>query len=232
MDGNGRWANERNQIRIFGHYEGAKTVKRIVKEAHRQNIEVLSLFAFSCENWNRPDQEVKALFELFAESLTEQAKDLNSNNVKFNVIGDLSDLSAELQDKIKEVENVTSANTGLNLVVAINYSGRWDITNAARKLGEKVKDGSIDPSLINEQDFSEMLSLCALPDPDLLIRTSGEQRISNFMLWQFAYTELYFTDVYWPDFSEDDFRKALDSYCRRDRRFGLVAETPNHDKIV
>lgn len=222
MDGNGRWAKQRNLPRIAGHKVGAESVREIVKLCAEKRIEVLTLFAFSTENWQRPQSEVKGLMTLFAQMLTKEIPRLHKNNIQFRVIGDILVLDKKLQVEIKKAENLTKDNTNLKLIIALNYSGRWDITEAARKLGAEIEAGSLKAKDITVEKFHSQTSLHELPEPDLFIRTSGEQRISNFMLWQLAYSELYFTEVLWPDFREQAFNNALTAYIARERRFGAV----------
>lgn len=221
MDGNGRWAKHKHWPRIAGHREGAKAVRRIIELCVKKKIEVLTLFALSVENHNsRPKAEVDFLMELFFESLKQNTDQLHQNNVRVCIIGNRGDFSESLIERIHHIETLTSKNTGLNLILAINYSGRWDIIQSARKIAEAVKDGQCNLVDIDEALFAKNLSLHNLPDPDLLIRTSGEQRISNFLLWNFAYTEMYFCKTFWPDFDESHFEEALAFYQTRQRRFG------------
>jgi len=221
MDGNGRWASRRGLPRVAGHKVGADTVRSITKICAEKKIEVLTLFAFSTENWQRSPEEINFLMQqLFVKALDSEVVNLHKNNIQFRVIGDIERLNDKLQQKILNAKRLTANNTGLKLVLALSYSGRWDIAAASRKLGEEVASGRLKAQDITIEKFHENTCLHDLPEPDLLIRTSGEQRISNFMLWQLAYTELYFTDVLWPDFSQEDFEKALAIYSQRNRRFG------------
>ena len=221
MDGNGRWASGRGLPRVAGHKVGADAVRNITKMCAEKKIEVLTLFAFSTENWQRSPEEVSFLMEqLFVRSLDSEVVNLHKNNIQFRVIGDMERLNNKLQQKILDAQKLTAANTGLKLVLALSYSGHWDIVAAARKLGEEIFLGKLKAQDITIEKFHANICLHDLPEPDLLIRTSGEQRISNFMLWQLAYTELYFTDVLWPDFAAQDFEKALAVYSQRNRRFG------------
>ncbi len=225
MDGNGRWAKQRKLPRIAGHRAGAKSVKKVVECCIKQGVKALTLFALSVENFqHRPRNEVQFLISLFLESLQNNTKELHDNNVRIRVIGDLSVLNAKLREQVERSQVLTANNNALNLVVAINYSGRWDLLQASQKIAEKVHQSELTPSQITEQTIANLLCSHDLPEPDLLIRTSGEQRISNFMLWQFAYTELYFTDIFWPDFDEAAFMQALQCYQSRQRRFGLTGE--------
>jgi len=222
MDGNGRWAKQRGLPRLLGHKAGAEKVKEIVKAAIEKNIEVLTLWAFGTENWNRPDEEVNHLMDLFFRYIKKSALELNKQNVQFRVIGNKTELNEKLQNAILEAEKLTARNTGLKLLIAINYSGRWDITQAVQKIASKIEKKELVAADINSESISRELCFADLNDPDLLIRTSGEIRISNYMLWQAAYTELYFTDVFWPDFGAKEFDKALKAYAGRERRFGEV----------
>lgn len=224
MDGNGRWATQRNLRRVAGHREGVKTVKKIVQYAASMGIEVLTLFAFSLENRRRPPLEVRFLMKLMSVTLQREIAELHQNNVKLRVIGDRSYLDGFMQRQIADAEKLTQNNTGLILVMSINYSGRWDIAQATQQLFREK--GNLDQLSYAEieTELQQRLSLSDLSDPDLLIRTSGEQRISNFMLMQIAYSEIFFSDVYWPDFSENEFDRALLSYQNRQRRFGLTPQ--------
>lgn len=222
MDGNGRWAESRGLSRSDGHEAGYKALRQIVEKAAELELKTLSVFAFSTENWRRPDDEIQALMSLFLLALESEADSLFSNNVRLKFIGDLSGFSSELQIKIQEVEARTEKNTGLNFVVAVNYGGRWDVMQACKTLCHQVEAGEKAIDELVESDLSGVLSTAEFGDPDLFIRTSGETRISNFFLWQLAYAELYFTQKYWPDFSVDDFQEALQSFGQRERRFGDV----------
>ncbi|MES9843779.1 MAG: isoprenyl transferase [Candidatus Sedimenticola sp. 6PFRAG5] len=224
MDGNGRWAQNRGKPRYAGHKAGVNAVRTSVEQCAIHGVEVLTLFAFSSENWNRPKKEVGLLMELFMAALKKEVKRLNRNNVRLRIIGDRTAFSSQLQEKILQAEAATSSNTGLILQIAANYGGRWDVATAVRKIAEKVKSGETEPADIDEDVISAELSFSDLPDPDLFIRTGGEQRISNFMLWQSAYTELYFADELWPDFGVDAFESALASFQNRQRRFGMTGE--------
>lgn len=221
MDGNGRWANKRGLPRVAGHKVGVESVRAAIKFCSEKKIEVLTLFAFSTENWERPKEEVGFLIgQLFVQALENEIVELHKNGVQFRVIGELKKLDKKLQQKINEAEKLTANNGGLKLVIALSYSGRWDITEATCQLCREVELGKIKSGDITTEMVHDRISLRDLPEPDLLIRTSGEQRISNFMLWQLAYTELYFTDVLWPDFREEAFTDALNAYESRGRRFG------------
>jgi undecaprenyl diphosphate synthase len=224
MDGNGRWAQKRKLPRHAGHPAGVESVREIVEVAVARGIKVLTLFAFSSENWNRPPTEVSLIMDLFMRALQREAKRLHRNNVRLSIIGNREALSKKLQQRIDKVEEITAGNSGLVLQVAANYGGRWDIAQATKALAKEVASGELDPDSITEEHISAKLSFSDLPDPDLFIRTGGEQRISNFMLWQSAYSEFYFSDELWPDFREAAFDRALDAYANRQRRFGLTGE--------
>ena len=218
MDGNGRWAAERGKERSYGHQAGVETVRRITAECTKLGVEYLTLYTFSTENWNRPSQEVAALMGLVLSWLEDEI--FMKNNVRFRVIGDMARLPKEVQAKLEETMEHTANNSAMTMVVALSYSSRWEITDTMRHLAEEVKDGLLRPEDITEESISRRLATAFMPDPDLLIRTGGELRISNYLLWQIAYTELYFCDTYWPDFYEEDLHKAIASYQRRQRRFG------------
>lgn len=220
MDGNGRWASNKKKSRRYGHKKGASTAKNIVKIAGSNEIKYLTLYAFSTENWGRPTKEVRLLMSLFIETLENEIDELNSNNVRIRFIGDRENLSKKLQDKMENAEKITLKNTGLNLYVALAYGARWDILNAIKDIVNRVKENQLDESKIDENTLSSHLQLGDIPDPDLLIRTGGEKRISNFLLWNIAYTELFFCDCLWPEFNEKEFFNALNFYSKRKRRFG------------
>ena len=224
MDGNGRWARKRALPRHAGHRSGVGSVRRTVELAAERGVKHLTLFAFSSENWNRPREEVSKLMGLFVEALQREVDELHRNNVRLEFIGARERLQAGLVEKIAAAEAQTSANTGLHLVVAVAYGGRWDITEATRTLAAKVAAGELEPQDINDEDIARELQLGGVPDPDLLIRTGGEQRISNFLLWNLAYAELYFCDTLWPDFGDRDFDDALAYYAMRQRRYGHTGE--------
>ena len=224
MDGNGRWARKRALPRHAGHRAGVKSVRGIVENSARHGVEYLTLFAFSSENWRRPDEEVGMLMSLFLEALRREVAELHSNNVRLRFIGERERLDAKLNEKISNAEALTAENTGLRLQVAVAYGGRWDIVEAARSVALKVASGDMAADAIDEAAFAAELQLGAAPDPDLLIRTGGEQRISNFLLWNLAYAELWFTEVLWPDFGEAEFEAALDYFSRRQRRYGHTGE--------
>ncbi len=224
MDGNGRWAKQRMQPRFMGHRAGVKAVEGIVKRCAQLGVEVLSLFAFSSENWRRPSKEVSLLMELFSHALNNQVKKLHDNNIRLHVVGDVSRFSDSLQQQIRKAEILTENNTGLILNIAANYGGRWDITQSVRQLARQVAAGELDAEAISEEMINAHLSTASMPEPDLFIRTGGEQRMSNFLLWQMAYTEFYFTDVLWPEFDTAQIDKALASFSQRERRFGRTSE--------
>lgn len=225
MDGNGRWAQQRNKQRTAGHRAGARSVRAIIEETHRQGIPYLTVFAFSSENWNRPASEVSTLMDLFMRALRREVNELHANGVRLRFIGDHSAFSPALQAEMQQAESITAGNRTLQAQVAMGYGGRWDILQAAQQLAAEVAAGQSGAKAIDEDAFGKLLSLGDIPDPDLLIRTGGERRISNFMLWQMAYTELYFTDVLWPDFTATEYQQALQWFASRQRRFGAVPET-------
>ena len=224
MDGNGRWAKKRLMPRAFGHRKGVETTRACVEFFARAGVRHLTLFAFSSENWNRPDDEVSSLMELFLQALHRYTGELNEQGLRIRFIGDRSAFSEKLQGEIEATENLMSGNRGMTLHIAANYGGRWDVVNACRKLAERVRDGDLAPQDVDENGLSGELSLAGIPDPDLFIRTGGEYRVSNFLLWQLAYTELYFCDCLWPDFDAVEMQKALDEYGNRQRRFGKTGE--------
>ena len=224
MDGNGRWAKKKGKIRTFGHRAGVKGVRASVSFSLKNNIKVLTLFAFSSENWNRPQEEVGVLMELFKMVLSSEVKKLHKNNVRLRVIGDTSRFDKKLVEQIRDDELLTANNDALVLNIAANYGGRWEIINATKAIAEQVKAGALDSNDIDENLFGGFTCCSDLPELDLLIRTGGETRISNFLLWQVAYAELYFTDTYWPDFNEDAFKLAIDNFADRQRRYGMTGE--------
>ena len=224
MDGNGRWALRRKQSRIFGHKKGVEALRHIIECCGNHGVSILTLFAFSSENWRRPPAEVTGLKRLLFTSLMAEADSLVSNGIRLRVIGDLGPFGPDLLDLVQCTERRTANNDKLELVIAVNYGGRWDIVSACRMLASKVAEGKLSSDAIDETSLAEALSTSTLPDPDLCIRTGGESRISNFLLWQLAYSELYFSEVLWPDFSEDDFAEALNWYAMRQRRFGKTQE--------
>ena len=222
LDGNGRWAKSKGMPRNYGHTVGAKNVETVCQAAHDMGIKYLTLYAFSTENWNRPDNEVNALMKLLESYLKNCIKTADKNNMRVRVIGDTTKLSEKFQNQIKELESASAHNDGLNLQIAINYGSRDEMLRAMKHMFTDIKNGRITEEEINEKTFSGYLDTRELPDPDLLIRTSGEQRLSNYLLWQLAYSEFYFTDVLWPDFNKKELQKAIDYYNKRDRRFGGV----------
>ena len=224
MDGNGRWAKSRLLPRTAGHREGVKSVRRVVKSCFERGVEVLSLFAFSSENWCRPKVEVSLLMELFLTTLQRETERLHGNNVRLRFVGERSAFSESLQKHLEQAERLTAANTGLTLVIAANYGGRWDIAHAARTLAREVETGRLRADDITTERLHQAMSLSDLPEPDLFIRTGGEQRVSNFLLWQMAYTEFYFTEQLWPDFGAEALDQAIASYARRQRRFGRTGD--------
>jgi undecaprenyl diphosphate synthase len=224
MDGNGRWAQAKGKPRVFGHKKGVESVRNAVKFCRQLNIESLTLFAFSSENWRRPEQEVTTLMELFMFVLTNEVKKLDKNNVKLKVIGDINRFSEKLQKSVVKAEQMTENNTGLTLNVAANYGGQWDIAQAAKQLAKQVERGELCADDIDENALSQYISMNEQAPLDLLIRTGGDLRISNFLLWQAAYAELYFTETLWPDFNEQAFADAIACYVSRERRFGCTGE--------
>lgn len=224
MDGNGRWAKQRGKIRTFGHKAGAQAVRSAVAFARRNRIESLTLFAFSSENWKRPAAEVSVLMELFMSVLKSELKKLDENDIRLRIIGDKTAFSKRLQKRMCEAEEQTQNNRSLNLNIAANYGGKWDITQACQRLSERVKSGEMDSTDITEQCIADELMMSDQPQADLLIRTGGERRVSNFLLWQLAYAELYFTSTLWPDFDDAVFARAITDFAQRERRFGLTSE--------
>lgn len=224
MDGNGRWAKSKGKPRVFGHKKGVNAVRKTVAAASKLGIKAMTLFAFSSENWRRPEEEVGLLMELFISVLSSEVKKLHKSNLRLRVIGDTSRFSERLQGKIIEAEALTAGNTGMVINIAANYGGKWDITEAAKTLALKARNGEIRVEDINEQLITQHLTMADLPEVDLLIRTSGECRISNFMLWQMAYAEMYFTPEYWPEFDEDSLVEAVTWFINRERRFGCTGE--------
>jgi undecaprenyl diphosphate synthase len=224
MDGNGRWARQRGMDRIFGHQQGVKALREIIEASAELKIKFLTVYAFSTENWGRPDEEVSALMGIMVQSLNKETDTLIKNNIRLTAIGDTERLAADVRERLMETINVTSDATGLNLIVAMSYSSRWEMTEAAKKLSADIAGGSVDPASVNEYNFEEYLTTHGVPDPELMIRTSGEMRISNFLLWQLAYTELYFTEILWPDFGKEELYKAIIDFQKRERRFGKTGE--------
>lgn len=224
MDGNGRWARRRHLPRFAGHRAGLEAVRKTIRACGQHGVEVLTLFAFSSENWRRPKEEVGLLMNLFLSALDKEVDRLHENGIRLRIIGDISAFSEELRQRITAAEQLTQANTALQLNIAANYGGRWDITQACRRLASEVQAGSLSVDAITPDSIQQYLSLAELPEPDLFIRSGGEQRISNFLLWQLAYTELYFTELLWPEFDEQAFNDALLSFTARQRRFGRTGE--------
>ena len=224
MDGNGRWAKSKGASRIFGHQNGVKSVKDTIEAAAELGVKYVTLYAFSTENWNRPADEVNALMELLIKTIYDETPTLNKNKIRLLAIGDLKSLPVKCQTQLAEAMKETSKNDHLSLVLALSYSSKWEILNAVKQIAEEVKSGNVSPADINESLFESHLSTAAIPHPELMIRTSGECRISNFLLWQLAYAEFYFTETLWPDFRREDFYKAIISYQNRERRFGKTGE--------
>ena len=224
MDGNGRWAKERNQDRVYGHHEGVLSVRDIVNACGEIGIEYLTLYAFSAENWNRPQAEVNALMELLVNTLRKEIDELHKNNVRLHVIGDFHSLPATCQKELNEAKEITAANTGVNLILALSYSSRWEIVDASKKFARDVAAGKVKADDLDDALFHKYLNTSDFPDPELMIRTSGEYRISNFLLYQLAYAELYFTPVHWPEFRKKHLVDALINYQQRERRFGKTSE--------
>ncbi|MBE9516022.1 MAG: isoprenyl transferase [Proteobacteria bacterium] len=224
MDGNGRWASRQGLPRVAGHRKGVQSVRDTISACADHGVRYLTLFAFSSENWRRPQREVSLLMDLFLSALEKEVGRLHENNIQFRVIGDVESFGKKLVTRIREAEELTRNNDKLTVIVAANYGGRWDVARACKRIAQQVKDGNIDPETIAVDTLEPYLSLYGVPEPDLFIRTGGEQRISNFLLWQLAYTEMYFTDSYWPEFNNEQFEKALDVYALRQRRFGLTGD--------
>ncbi|MEN9686469.1 MAG: hypothetical protein RLZZ28_2255 [Bacteroidota bacterium] len=220
MDGNGRWAEEKGQDRLYGHFHGVESVRNIVEGAAELGIQYLTLYAFSTENWDRPQQEVEGLMSLLVDTIRKEVPVLNKNNIKLHVIGDMDMLPKFAHHELLEALEMTAANTGLNLIMALSYSSRWELVNAVKNIGMDVKNGKVDPSLINQETLQQYLTTSHFPDPELMIRTSGEYRISNFLLYQLAYAELYFTNTRWPDFRKENLYEAIVDFQGRERRFG------------
>ena len=224
MDGNGRWARSRGLPRVAGHRASVKVVRKIVEECAQREVRYLTLFAFSSENWRRPPDEVGVLMGLFLDALVREVADLHRNQVRLRFIGNREQLGLELKQRMRDAEALTAGNSGLGLMVAVAYGGRWDIARACRTLAEEVAAGSLAAADITEEQVASRLELAGIPDPDLLIRTGGEQRISNFLLWNLAYTELYFSEVLWPEFSPAHLHAAFEHFAQRERRFGKTSE--------
>ncbi len=224
MDGNGRWAKQQGEDRIFGHHEGVNSVREIVEAAGEVGVKYLTLYAFSTENWNRPKEEVDALMELLVATISMETPQLHKNGVKLEAIGDLKSLPVGCFNELQESINTTKDNKGLTLILALSYSSKWEIINGVKEIAEQVASGKLKPNDITEETISSHLCTAKYPDPELMIRTSGEHRISNFLLWQLAYAEFYFTDTLWPDFRKKEFYDAINAYQSRERRFGKTSE--------
>jgi undecaprenyl diphosphate synthase len=224
MDGNGRWAKEKGEDRLFGHYQGVESVRDVVEGAAELGVEYLTLYAFSTENWDRPAEEVSGLMELLVTTIRNEVSTLNKNNIRLHVIGDIHMLPDYARHELEEALEMTAENTGLQLIMALSYSGRWELLQAVRHIAKAVQTGKLLPEDITEQTIQNNLSTHAFPDPELMIRTSGEFRISNFLLYQLAYAELYFTDICWPDFRKNNLYEAILNYQQRERRFGKISE--------
>lgn len=233
MDGNGRWAQEKGEDRLFGHLHGVESVRNIVEGCAELGIEYLTLYAFSTENWDRPANEVSGLMEILVDTIRNEVPTLNKNNIKLHVIGDINMLPTNAHHALQEALQETSTNTGLNLIMALSYSSRWELVNAVKNIAIDVKAGKLQPEEVNQQTLQNYLSTSAFPDPELMIRTSGEYRISNFLLYQLAYAELYFTDTRWPDFRKENLYDAINDYQNRERRFGKTgAQVANTNTVV
>ena len=229
LDGNGRWAKAKGMPRNYGHAQGSKNVERICEEAYRIGVKYLTVYAFSTENWNRPKDEVDTLMKLLRNYMKTCLKTAAKNDMKVRVIGDKTGLDEDIRNRIAELEEATKDNGGLNFQIALNYGSRDEIVRAVRRVSEDVKEGKVKPEDIDEKMFETYLDTHGIPDPDLMIRTSGELRLSNYLLWQLAYTEFYFTDIPWPDFTKEELSKAIEQYNRRDRRYGGVKEAQEED---
>ncbi|WP_010323539.1 polyprenyl diphosphate synthase [Marinobacterium stanieri] len=230
MDGNNRWAKAQRLPGLAGHKAGVDSVRAVIECCVEQGVDALTLFAFSSENWKRPALEVKGLMQLFMRALSHEVRKLARHNIRLRIIGDVTRFSPDLQAKIHEAEALTAGNTGLTLNIAANYGGRWDITQAAQHLAHRCLDGDLTPDQIDEELLGSCMALADLPAPDLCIRTGGEQRISNFLIWQMAYTEFYFTDCFWPEFGKQEMFAAMQSFLTRERRFGRTSEQLEADK--
>ncbi len=224
MDGNGRWAKEKGEDRLYGHFHGVESVRNIVEGCAELGIQYLTLYAFSTENWDRPEYEVTGLMELLVSTIRKEVDSLNKNNIRLHVIGDMNMLPEYARNEMNEALDITKNNTGLNLVMALSYSGRWELVNAAKSIAREVKNNKLEVEEINQQTLEKYLCTSNFPDPELMIRTSGEYRISNFLLYQLAYAELYFTNVRWPDFRKENLYEAINDYQNRERRFGKTSE--------
>jgi len=227
MDGNGRWAKKKGAMRIFGHQNAVKAVRDTTEACAELGVRYLTLYAFSTENWNRPETEVKALMSLLVTTINSEIKVLQQNNIRLQTIGNTKELPKNCQKELEEAIKLTSSNTGMTLILALSYSGRWEITNAVQSIAKDLSEGKIDADAISESLISRYLQTASVPDPELMIRTSGEMRISNFLLWQIAYSELYITEVLWPDFRKEHLWEALVNFQKRERRFGKISEQVN-----
>ena len=223
MDGNGRWAQQQGHERLYGHNYGVESVREVLKAAKELKVNYLTLYAFSTENWNRPKEEVEGLMDLLIRTIAGEVDELNSKGIRLLTIGDTEGLPEGCRNELKKAIEITSHNTDTSLILALNYSARWEIINATKNIAQRFKNGEIDLDAIDDKMFDDALTTAGIPDPELLIRTSGENRVSNFLLWQIAYSEFYFTDVLWPDFKKEDLYKAVLDYQSRERRFGLVS---------
>ena len=232
MDGNGRWAKEKGQDRLYGHYHGVESVRNIVEGCAELGIEYLTLYAFSTENWDRPEYEVSGLMELLVETIRKETETLNKNNIRLHVIGDTKMLPDYAQKELNESLEITSKNKGLNLIMALSYSSRWEMVEAVRSVAKDVQEGKIQPEAITQDILQQYLCTSAFPDPELMVRTSGEYRISNFLLYQLAYAELYFTDVRWPDFRKENLYEAILDFQKRERRFGKISEQLSPEPVL
>ena len=224
MDGNGRWAKKKGAMRIFGHRHAIQAVKDAIEGAEKLGVQYLTLFSFSTENWSRPQEEVNALMELLVKTISDEVPMMMKNNIQLRSIGDIDSLPKSAYDKLAEAKNSTSKNTGLTVILALSYSGQWELAQAARHIAQKISEGKLKPEDITQQVMADHLETRGIPDPELMIRTSGEYRLSNFLLWQLAYTELYFTPVLWPDFRKEHLIAAIADYQNRERRFGMTGE--------
>jgi undecaprenyl diphosphate synthase len=231
MDGNGRWAKEKGQDRLYGHFHGVESVRNIVEGCAELGIGYLTLYAFSTENWDRPEYEVIGLMELLVDTIRKETETLNKNNIKLHVIGDMKMLPEYARKELSESLEITSRNTGLNLIMALSYSSRWELLQAVKHIAEDVQAGKVDPAVIDQDTLQKYLTTSNFPDPELMIRTSGEYRISNFLLYQLAYAELYFTNVRWPDFRKENLYEAILDFQRRERRFGKTSEQINKEVV-
>jgi undecaprenyl diphosphate synthase len=224
MDGNGRWAKKKGAMRIFGHRHAIQAVKDAIEGADNLGVKYLTLFSFSTENWSRPQDEVRALMELLVKTIIDEISLMMKNNIRLECIGDIESLPKSAYEKLMEAKKLTETNTGLTVILALSYSGQWEITQATRRIAQKISEGKLKPEEITQQIVADHLETAGIPDPELMIRTSGEYRISNFLLWQLAYTELYFTPVLWPDFRTEHLYAAVEDYQKRERRFGKTGE--------